>query len=132
MIVSEGDPIDDADIRDALPVELDPSALVGPYLFPNNSRRRIPAVLYTLIAGRPPVEGSSHMVLLSKVASGELVPLSNAAPGAPVDPARVEIDSLGPADPVQDRQIVDAVAGDVLAQGERVALVGEQRCGGGQ
>lgn len=49
MIVSEGDPIDDADIRDALPVELDPSGLVGPYLFPNNSRRRIPAVLYTLI-----------------------------------------------------------------------------------
>ena len=43
--------MDDADdYRDELPAELDPTAYVGPYLFPNNSRRRIPAVLYGVIA----------------------------------------------------------------------------------
>ncbi len=41
---------DDGDVRDALPDELDPSALVGPYMFPNNNRRRVPGVLYLLIA----------------------------------------------------------------------------------
>jgi len=35
--------------RDELPDELDPSAFVGPYMFPNNNRRRVPAVLYVLI-----------------------------------------------------------------------------------
>lgn len=39
----------DGEVRDALPADLDPSAVTEPYLFPNNSRRRIPAVLYTLI-----------------------------------------------------------------------------------
>ena len=39
----------DDEIRDELPEDLDPAALAGPYLFPNNSRRRIPAVLYVLI-----------------------------------------------------------------------------------
>ena len=44
---------------DELPADLDPSQVTAPYLFPNNSRRKIPAVLYTLIgigciAGRPP------------------------------------------------------------------------------
>lgn len=34
---------------DALPADLDPAALNEPYLFPNNSRRRICAVLYLLI-----------------------------------------------------------------------------------
>lgn len=35
------------DVRDELPEDLDPSgALVGPYLFPNNSRRRVPGYLY--------------------------------------------------------------------------------------
>lgn len=42
-------PLSDADIRDALPEDLD-AGLVGPYLFPNNNRRRIPAVLYWVIA----------------------------------------------------------------------------------
>jgi hypothetical protein len=41
---------DDADIRDELPEDLDTSAFVGPYVFPNNNRRRLPAVLYLLIA----------------------------------------------------------------------------------
>ena len=39
----------DGDFRDSLPADLDPNAVAEPYLFPNNSRRRIPAVLYVLI-----------------------------------------------------------------------------------
>ncbi len=39
----------DDEIRDELPADLDPSALAAPYLFPNNNRRRIPAVLYGLV-----------------------------------------------------------------------------------
>jgi hypothetical protein len=42
--------LSDADIHDALPDDLDASASVGPYLFPNNNRRRLPAVIYTVIA----------------------------------------------------------------------------------
>jgi len=43
---------DDApeDVRDELPADLDMSAFVGPYVFPNNSRRRVPGVLYLIIA----------------------------------------------------------------------------------
>jgi hypothetical protein len=40
----------DEDVRDTLPGDLDVSALVGPYMFPNNSRRRVPGVLYLFIA----------------------------------------------------------------------------------
>jgi hypothetical protein len=43
-------PLSDADIRDALPDDLDAAGYVGPYLFPNNNRRRIPAYLYWGIA----------------------------------------------------------------------------------
>ena len=39
----------DADVRDELPAELDVTGLVGPYLFPNNSRRRIPGVIYVVL-----------------------------------------------------------------------------------
>jgi hypothetical protein len=39
-------PLSDADIRDALPDDLDAAGYVGPYMFPNNNRRRIPAYLY--------------------------------------------------------------------------------------
>jgi len=46
----ETKPLSDADIRDALPEDLNAAGYVGPYLFPNNSRRRIPAILYTVIA----------------------------------------------------------------------------------
>ena len=42
--------LSDADIRDRLPDDLDASGYVGPYLFPNNNRRRIPAILYWIIA----------------------------------------------------------------------------------
>ena len=36
--------------RDELPDELNAAEFVGPYLFPNNNRRRIPAILYVVIA----------------------------------------------------------------------------------
>lgn len=38
------------EIRDELPADLDVSAFVGPNQFPDNSRRRVPAVLYLLVA----------------------------------------------------------------------------------
>ncbi|MEY4130236.1 MAG: hypothetical protein RLZZ31_360 [Actinomycetota bacterium] len=36
----------DAEIRDELPEDLNAAGFVGPYLFPNNNRRKIPAYLY--------------------------------------------------------------------------------------
>jgi len=39
----------DAEVRDQLPADLDAAGYVGPYLFPNNSRRRIAGALYLLI-----------------------------------------------------------------------------------
>jgi hypothetical protein len=39
----------DDEVRDELPEDLDAAGYVGPYLFPNNNRRRIPAVLYLVI-----------------------------------------------------------------------------------
>lgn len=39
----------DGDVVDELPADLDATGYVGPYLFPNNSRRRIPALLYVVI-----------------------------------------------------------------------------------
>ena len=41
---------DDDDVRDELPEDLQPGAVVGPYLFPNNNRRRIPGILYLVLA----------------------------------------------------------------------------------
>jgi hypothetical protein len=38
------------EIRDELPADLDVTGFVGPYRFPDNSRRRIPAVIYLVIA----------------------------------------------------------------------------------
>ena len=37
------------DAGDALPPELDVSGYVGPYVFPNNSRRRVPGALYAFL-----------------------------------------------------------------------------------
>jgi len=48
-----GDPSGDAsgdDVRDELPADLDARGHVGPYRFPDNSRRRVPGVLYLAIA----------------------------------------------------------------------------------
>lgn len=41
--------LDDGDVRDELPEDLNASDFVGPYMFPNNNRRRIPGVLYIVI-----------------------------------------------------------------------------------
>jgi hypothetical protein len=38
------------EVRDELPADLDLSGFVGPYRFPDNSRRRIPGVLYLVVA----------------------------------------------------------------------------------
>ena len=43
-------PHDTADLRDELPEDLDAAGYVGPYEFPDNSRRRKPAYLYALFA----------------------------------------------------------------------------------
>jgi hypothetical protein len=40
----------DEEIRDSLPAELDVTGLVGPYLFPDNSRRRVPGLIYLALA----------------------------------------------------------------------------------
>jgi hypothetical protein len=39
------------DVRDTLPEDLDVSGFVGPYQFPDNSRRRYPGILYLVVAG---------------------------------------------------------------------------------
>ncbi|MBA2625637.1 MAG: hypothetical protein H0U89_08545 [Acidimicrobiia bacterium] len=46
------EPEDDADdeVRDSLPEDLDASGFVGPYRFPDNSRRRIPGAIYLAVA----------------------------------------------------------------------------------
>lgn len=41
---------DSDDIRDALPEDLNASEFVGPYLFPDNSRRRVPGAIYLVLA----------------------------------------------------------------------------------
>jgi hypothetical protein len=38
------------EVRDSLPEDLDVSGFVGPYQFPDNSRRRYPGVLYLVVA----------------------------------------------------------------------------------
>ena len=42
--------VDPSEVRDELPDDLQPSAFVGPYVFPNNNRRRIPGYLYLFVA----------------------------------------------------------------------------------
>jgi hypothetical protein len=39
----------DDEIRDSLPEELDVTGYVGPYRFPDNSRRRVPGILYLVV-----------------------------------------------------------------------------------
>jgi hypothetical protein len=45
-----GDVTSDADHVDELPEDLDAAGYVGPYLFPNNNRRRVPGYLYLATA----------------------------------------------------------------------------------
>lgn len=40
----------DAEVTDSLPDDLDVSGFVGPYVFPNNNRRRIPGYIYLGLA----------------------------------------------------------------------------------
>ena len=44
------DPVARGDLRDELPDDLNPQGFVGAYLFPDNSRRRIPGVIYLVLA----------------------------------------------------------------------------------
>jgi len=39
----------DEDVHDTLPEDLDAAGFVGPYVFPNNNRRRVPGYLYLLL-----------------------------------------------------------------------------------
>lgn len=43
-------PPSDDDVVDELPEDLDAAGYVGPYMFPDNNRRRIPGYLYLLLA----------------------------------------------------------------------------------
>ncbi len=43
-------PLSDDEVRDELPHDLDVAGAAGPYEFPDNSRRRKPAILYMLVA----------------------------------------------------------------------------------
>lgn len=43
-------PLGDDEHRDELPADLDTTGYVGPYTFPDNSRRRIPGALYLIAA----------------------------------------------------------------------------------
>ena len=40
----------DDEVRDTLPEDLDVSGFVGPYRFPDNSRRRYPGIMYLVVA----------------------------------------------------------------------------------
>lgn len=42
--------VDASQVRDVLPEDLDAAGFVGPYVFPNNNRRRIPGTLYLVAA----------------------------------------------------------------------------------
>jgi hypothetical protein len=51
VVGGSADPvIDDAEVRDELPDDLNAGGFVGPYVFPNNNRRRVPGYLYLGIA----------------------------------------------------------------------------------
>jgi hypothetical protein len=47
---ADHDPATADDVRDTLPSDLDAHGLVGPYRFPDNSRRRIPGAMYLVLA----------------------------------------------------------------------------------
>ena len=48
--MSDDDEIRDEDVRDELPEDLDAVGYVGPYSFPDNSRRRLQGALYLAVA----------------------------------------------------------------------------------
>lgn len=49
----------DGTVRDVLPADLDASGYVGPYKFPDNSRRRIPGAIYVVVAAVCAVVGAT-------------------------------------------------------------------------
>jgi len=49
LVATSDDLTNDAEVRDELPTDLNVSEFVGPYVFPNNNRRRVPGYLYVLI-----------------------------------------------------------------------------------
>jgi hypothetical protein len=61
---------DDAEIRDELPDDLVAQGYVGPYVFPNNNRRRIPGYLYLGM-------GAACIALWTTTRSGEPVLVNN-------------------------------------------------------
>lgn len=46
-------------VRDVLPADLDAAGYVGPYQFPDNSRRRIPGTIYIVIAALSALVGAT-------------------------------------------------------------------------
>lgn len=42
--------VEDHEVRDELPEDLNAADFVGPYLFPDNNRRRVPGYLYLIVA----------------------------------------------------------------------------------
>jgi hypothetical protein len=86
-----------AEALDVLPDELDPSAYVGPYVFPDIRRRRIAGVLHAVVASVGLVSG----LLTSNgglVAAGVLLALASAYHFAAAWPLRVQpIDALATA-----------------------------------
>ncbi len=53
-------------MRDELPEDLDAAGYVGPYVFPNNNRRRIPGYLYLIL-------GAGCLVLWAATGGGDAV-----------------------------------------------------------
>ena len=49
--VDDAAPAPDAEEGDVLPADLDPRQVTAPYEFPDNSRRRIPGLIYLVMAG---------------------------------------------------------------------------------
>jgi hypothetical protein len=49
-MADEDAPMSDADVVDELPEDLDAAGYAGPYVFPNNNRRRVPGYLYLMLA----------------------------------------------------------------------------------
>jgi hypothetical protein len=95
-------PLSDEDIRDALPEDLDAAGYVGPYLFPNNNRRRIPGIIYLVLA-------AGCLVLWATTRSGAQILVNGGFLAAAIGLALVGIYSI--------------IAGWNLAVDERDALV---------
>jgi len=92
-------PTSDDDVRDALPADLDASGYVGPYKFPDNSRRRVPAVIYLVIAagcfGLWIVRRAHHPVLVNNGFLGAAILLALAGVYGLTSGWRMTVDERG-------------------------------------